>query len=60
MTYSIGEVAKMLEVSSASLRSWEKEGLIPKPYRRPTNRRRYTQEDIKAIREFLNQKNLTK
>jgi DNA-binding transcriptional MerR regulator len=60
MTYHIGEVAKMFDISTESLRSWEKQGLIPKPYRRPTNRRQYTQEDIKAIREFLNQKNLTK
>lgn len=56
MTYSIGEVAKMFRVSTESLRSWEKQGLIPKPYRRLTNRRQYADDDIKAIREFLSQK----
>ena len=45
MTYSIGEVAKKLNVSPQSLRNWEREGLIVKPDRRPTNRNaknRYT------------------
>ena len=56
MVYSIGEVAKMLKVSTESLRSWEKQGLIPKPNRRPTNQREYTEQGIKAIREFLKDK----
>lgn len=53
MTYSISEVAKMLRVSSQSLRTWEKKGFIPKPDRRPTGRREFTDEDIKAIKEYL-------
>jgi len=57
MTYSIGEVAKMLRVSTQSLRAWEKQRLIPEPQRRPTNIREYTEGDIKTIREFLNKKN---
>jgi len=60
MTYSIGEVAKMLRVSVYSLRKWEKAGLIPKPARRPTNQREYTDADIKAIKQFLSQKHQTK
>ena len=60
MTYSIGEVAKMLNVSTQSLYKWEQQGFIPKPRRTPTNHRRYSSEDIKAIKEFLSQKNLTK
>ena len=53
MVYSTGEVAKTLGISTASLRNWEKQGLTPKPCRRPTNRRQYTEEDINAIKEFL-------
>ena len=53
MVYSTGEVAKMLGISTASLRNWERHGLIPKPCRRPTNRRQYTEEDINSIKEFL-------
>lgn len=57
MVYSIGEVAKMLSVSRESLRSWEKQGLITKPYRILTNLRRYTDEDIEAIKKFLEKRN---
>ena len=53
MEYHIGEVAKMFRVSPQTLRRYEKQGLIPKPYRRPTNIREYTDEDIKAIKQFL-------
>lgn len=56
MAYSISRVAEMLEVSSQSLRKWEKQGLITKPRRRPTGRRAYTDEDIKAIEEYLNKR----
>lgn len=56
MAYSISMVAKILEVSPQSLRKWEKQGLIPKPHRRPTGRREYTDEDIKAIKEYLNKR----
>ena len=60
MVYSIGEVAKMLRVSPQSLRSWQKQGLIPQVGRRPTNQREYTDANIEAIKEFLSQKKLTK
>tara|TARA_Y100000310_G_scaffold298129_1_gene331763 strand:+ start:152 stop:454 length:303 start_codon:yes stop_codon:yes gene_type:complete len=60
MTYSIGEVAKMLEVSPVSLRNWERQGLIPKPHRSLTNRRRYGAEDIEAIKNRLTTRNQVK
>jgi|TARA_Y100000310_G_C20584436_1_gene764668 DNA-binding transcriptional MerR regulator len=55
MIYSIGEVAKLLRVSTASLRSWEKQGFIPEPTRRPTMQREYSDEDIIVIDKFLSQ-----
>ena len=56
MSYSIGEIAKMLRISRESLRNWEAQGLIPKPNRRPTDIRSYSDEDIEAIKEMLSQK----
>ncbi len=56
MAYSIGEVARMIEVCPNSLRRWEKQGFIPKPHRRPTGRRQYTDEDVTAIKEYLNKR----
>ena len=55
MTYSIGEVAKMLNVSTQSLRSWERQGFIPECPRSPTNRRQYSDEGIKAIKDYWNE-----
>jgi len=53
MAYSISRTAEILEVSTQSLRKWEKQGLIPKPHRRPTDRREYSDKDIQAIKEYL-------
>ena len=53
MIYGIGEVSKLLEVSTQSLRKWEKLGLIPKVRSTPTNRRRYTASDVKSIKKYL-------
>jgi len=53
MNCSIGQVAKMLGISVQSLRNWEKQGIIPKPKRRPTNHREYADADIEAIKEYL-------
>ena len=38
MNYSIGEVAKMLGVSTYSLRRWERAGLTVRPKRSLTNK----------------------
>lgn len=53
MEYSIGQVAKMLNVSAESIRNWERQKLIPKCARRPTNVRRFSFEDVEAIRQLL-------
>jgi DNA-binding transcriptional MerR regulator len=57
MDYSIGEAAKLLDVSPQAIRSWEKRGLTPLPRRRPTNMRRYTEADMQAIKNYLNKRN---
>ena len=56
MAYSIGRAAELLQVSPESLRRWEKQGFIPKPKRRPTDRREYSEGDITAIKEYLNKR----
>jgi len=53
---SIGQVAWILNVSVSSLRRWEREGILNKPSRTPTDRRDYSNEDIEAIRQFLEKK----
>ncbi len=57
MAYSIGEAAKKLRVSTNSLRGWEKQGFIPRVSRRPTDHRQYSEDDIKAIEDYLSKKN---
>lgn len=53
MGYSIGRTAELLNVSVQSLRNWEKQNAIPRPDRRPTGHREYTEADIEAIKEYL-------
>ncbi len=52
----IGQVASILNVSQSSLKRWEAAGVIPKPPRRPTGLREYSEEHIKAIEKFLAEK----
>jgi len=47
---SINQAAKVLGISAATLRLWEKKKLITSR-RTPGNQRRYTLEDIKNIKE---------
>lgn len=56
MLYSIGQVAGLVDVSAQTLRVWESKGLIPKPHRTATNHRRYTGEDVEAIKKYLNRR----
>lgn len=51
MTYPIGQAAQKLGVSVDTLRRWEREGR-PAPDRNPAGHRRYTDEDIEALRNF--------
>lgn len=51
MTYSIGEFAKIVGVTTSTLRYYEKEGLLT-PYRSDNNLRVYTDDDIDWV-EFL-------
>ena len=53
MNSGIGTIAQLLNVSVQSVRSWERQGLIPKAQRRPTGMREYSQSDIEAIRKYL-------
>jgi DNA-binding transcriptional MerR regulator len=56
VNYAIGEIAKMLRVSTQSLRNWENQGKIPQIQRRPTGIREYTDSDIEAIKRHLKMK----
>lgn len=47
---SIGEAAKYLGISRDTLRRWEKKGKII-PYRSPSNRRYYSQDQLDSLIE---------
>lgn len=48
--FSIGEVAKMLEVNTSLVRFWEKEFDILKPKRNKKGNRLFTQKDLANIK----------
>lgn len=48
--YTSGDLADALDRQRQTIRKWESLGVIPKtPFRSKSNRRLYTQEQIKAI-----------
>ena len=47
--YSIGELAKMLNVNTSLVRFWEKEFDLLKPKVKPSGVRKFTKEDIEKI-----------
>lgn len=60
--YSIGEVAKMLDVNTSLIRFWEKEFDILKPHKNKKGNRLFTLKDldnIKKIYELVKVKGLT-
>lgn len=48
--YSIGEVSKMFNINASSLRFWEKEFNVLKPFKNKKGDRFYTSKDIEIIR----------
>jgi DNA-binding transcriptional MerR regulator len=60
--YSIGEVARMLDVQTSAVRYWEKEFDILKPKKNRKGNRMFTPEDlrnIKIIHHLLKEKGMT-
>jgi len=52
--YTIGEVAKIFNVSPRTLKNYEKQGKIPKPMRNTSNNWRiYTEEDIEKLKALF-------
>ncbi len=50
MTYSIGEVSKMLNISVSTLRYYDKEGLLPLVNRSSSNIRVFDKTDIECLK----------
>lgn len=60
--YSIGEVARMLDVQTSAVRYWEKEFDILKPRKNRKGNRMFTPEDLKNINiiyHLLKEKGMT-
>ena len=55
---STGQVAEVLGVTKKTIKNWLKSQFIPEPDRNPVNRyRRWTLQDVEAIRRILSQRN---
>ncbi len=52
--FSIGEVAKMFELSKSLIRFWEKEFDSLKPHKNGKGERRFTEQNIKQLRIIHN------
>jgi transcriptional regulator with XRE-family HTH domain len=52
MRYSIADVARLAKASPATVRAWEREGLL-RPSRTPGGHRVYTDQDLERIRRIL-------
>lgn len=50
MTYTIGEVSEMLNISISTLRYYDKEGLLPLVNRTPGNIRVFDETDIECLK----------
>ena len=50
MTYSIGEMAKILGVNPSTLRYYDKEGLLPFVKKTPSGLRNFSDQDIELLR----------
>ncbi len=50
--YKIGEVSKLLEVNSSTIRFWETEFRQLKPLKTNTNQRYYTQKHINFLKDI--------
>lgn len=60
--YTIGEVSKMLNLETSTVRFWEKEFDILKPHRNAKGNRMFTKEDVKnlhTIKYLVHERRLT-
>ena len=49
--YEVSDVARALNVADATIRLWERVGLIDPPARTPGGRRIFTEREVATIRE---------
>ncbi len=51
--YTIGQFAKLGSVNIETIRFYERKGILPKPERRPSGYRSYTNNDLKRLKFIL-------
>lgn len=57
MRINIARLAEIFECSVVTIRTWERKGIIPEPQRSLTNRRMYSEEDVRTIRRLVDKHN---
>jgi DNA-binding transcriptional MerR regulator len=55
--YTIGKFAKLGNVNIETIRFYERKGIIPKPKRKPSGYRTYTDNDLRRLKFILMAKN---
>ena len=55
--YRIGDLAKELERTPLTIKSWEKKGIIPKAKRDSRGWRYYTEDDLNRIKRLVKECN---
>jgi DNA-binding transcriptional MerR regulator len=53
MSYRIGEVCRMLEIDTTTLRNWERMGRVPRATRTPMGFRSYTEDNLAELRRIV-------
>jgi Hg(II)-responsive transcriptional regulator len=47
--YTIGQLARKVNVNIQTIRFYERKGILPKPNRKPSGYRMFTEEDVKRL-----------
>lgn len=55
--YTIGQLAQLANINIQTIRFYERKGIIPKPDRKPSGYRLFTDDDVKRLNFILLSKN---
>ncbi len=55
--YTIGQLAQLADINIQTIRFYERKGILPKPDRKPSGYRLFTDDDVKRLNFILLSKN---